>query len=123
MDLRALPKRQMVATGEAILRGLLKTPKTRGGLIAAVKGHGLSKNFVFGFLSEAERSGEVVKLKSREVITYQMATQFRVESPEPSVWPSWLDPRTLPQINGRRVFFGGRPAEQQQQEFPEDECD
>jgi len=115
-----LSNRQVTARGEAVLRSLLRTPKTRKGLIAAVSSSGLTQNFVFGFLSEAERQGEVVKLKAGGVDTYQLSNHFYLEAPAPSVWPDWLDPRTLPAIRGRRVFFAGKPAEEQQQNEAED---
>lgn len=108
-----LSNKQVVARGEAVLRSLLRTPKTRKGLIAAIKGHGLTENFVYGFLSEAERRGEVVKLKAGQVLTYQLSRSFYMEQPEPSRWPQWLDPRSLPAIQSRRIFFAGRPAEEQ----------
>lgn len=117
-----LSLRQRSAHGEAVLRHLLRTPKTRKGLIAAVKSSGLTENFVYGFLSEAERRGEVVRLKAGSTDTYQLSSRFHAEEPQPSEFPSWLDPRTLPVICNRRIFLGGRPAEEEQQvEDAEDE--
>lgn len=115
--------RQRTLQGEAVLRALLRSPKTRDGLIAAVAGKGLSKHFVFGFLSVAVRDGEVVRVRTGKVETFQLAERFSVEEPAPGVWPTWMDPRTLPVVCSRRIFLTGRPAEEQPMFRMEETCD
>lgn len=93
---------------ERILRALLKTPKTRAGLIAAVSVKGvITKHFVFGWLAERRRDGTLVVLKSMGENWYQVAPDSVQEIPSLSVYPSWLDPRALPISSGRVVAVDG----------------
>lgn len=93
---------------ERTLRLLLKTPKTRGGLIAAVaKGH-VSRNFVFGWLAERRRDGTVTTHKSSGIVMYQIVEQEVKEVPKESPYPVWLDPRSLPVADGRAVYINGK---------------
>jgi len=96
-----------VRRAEIVLTRLLKTPKTRNGLVAAVTSRKITRNFVFGWLANQVVSGDVVKLKSGTVITYQIKGTVILENPALSGFPSWLDPRTLPAVAERKVFIDG----------------
>ena len=101
-------KASQLRKAERILRALLRTPKTRAGLIAAVSVGGVtSKHFVFGWLAERRRDGTLVMLKSMGENWYQVAPDSVQEVPSLSVYPSWLDPRTLPVSSGRIVAVDG----------------
>ena len=96
-----------VRQANKVLLALLKTPKTRPGLIAAVSSDSISRNFVFGWLIEQVRSGVVVKLKSSHHITYQVAVTLSEEQPRAGMFPNWLEPRILPVLATRRVYIDG----------------
>lgn len=102
-----------VTKARQVLSALLRTPKTRSGLVAAVKTAQISKHFVFGFLSEGVLNGTLTLHKSVGSDLYQLTSHFHTEVPAPSEYPSWLDPRTLPGASQRRVFFNGKPAAEQ----------
>lgn len=106
---------------EQLLWRLLRTPKTRNGLIAAVSNNQITRNFVYGFLSEQITGGKVVKLKSGEQVLYQASGYVIKEQPRAGTFPEWLEPRTLPDTEHRRVFLNGRPIEEQQGIDDEDE--
>lgn len=96
-----------VRRAEIVLTRLLKTPKTRNGLVAAVTSKKISRNFVFGWLANQVVSGGVIKLKSGMLITYQIKGEVILENPALSEFPSWLDPRSLPVVSERKVFVDG----------------
>lgn len=96
-----------VRKAELVLTRLLKTPKTRNGLVAAVTSKMISRRFVFGWLANQVVSGGVVKLKSSNVVTYQIKGTVITENPALSGFPSWLDPRALPAVAERKVFIDG----------------
>lgn len=100
-------KAAQVRQAERTLLGLLRTPKTRTGLIAAVKSKVISEHFVYGFLAEGRNSGELVTFKSGRQLMYQVAAPTVAEVPEASVYPSWLDPRALPIATSRLVVIDG----------------
>jgi hypothetical protein len=94
---------------ETLLLGLLKTPKTRAGLIAAaITNPGITRNFVYGWLSEAGRTGLVAMLKSTNPVQYQRTDCVVAEKPAESGFPPWLEPRVLPNVDRRRVFIDGK---------------
>lgn len=95
---------------EKLLLALLRTPKTRAGLIAAAQTKGVTQNFVYGWLSLAQRDGTVTMLKSVNPVQYQVTSSVVIEKPAESLWPTWLEPRSLPDARGRRVFIDGRPV-------------
>lgn len=103
-----------VRTAEAVLMGLLKTPKTRNGLVAAVTSRMISRRFVFGWLANQVVSGGLVKLKSGSVVTYQVKGRTIQEVPVTSTYPSWLDPRFVPAISERKVFIDGKQVDPDQ---------
>jgi len=96
-----------VRKAEATLKRLLKTPKTRNGLVAAVASQAISKRFVYGWLANKVLSGEVVRLKSAGTFTFQLKGTVIVETPCFKGFPTWLDPRTIPVVRGRKVFIDG----------------
>lgn len=96
-----------VRKAELVLTRLLRTPKTRKGLVAAVTSRMISKNFVFGWLSNQVVSGGVIRLKSSYAVTYQIKGPAVQENPALSEFPSWLDPRTLPVVSECKVFIDG----------------
>lgn len=110
-------RQQRRAAADKVLRGLLRTPKTRIGLIA---GAGMGKNFVYGWLSEAMRRGDVVSFKSSGIqLLYQMAECVVHEVPSTqSDYPPWLEPRVLPTFGERRVFVDAQDVRFKQ---PDDE--
>lgn len=101
---KASQLRQAVRT----LKALLRTPKTRPGLIAAVTNSAISRNFIFGWLAEGRRDGTLTVHKSAGVLMYQVAEVIINEIPSGSAYPSWLDPRALPISTGRTVVVDGK---------------
>lgn len=90
------------------MRRLLRTPKTRAGLIAAVASK-VSRNYVYGWLSERRADGTVTVLKSAgKDPLYQITTCVVIETASAGVFPSWMEPRCLPMAQGRDVFVNGR---------------
>jgi hypothetical protein len=103
-------RKERRAAAEKMLLALLRTPKTRAGLVAAACTHeGISKNFVYGWLVEAGRSGVVTMLRSVNPVQYQATDSIVVERPAESGYPAWLEPRTLPTSIGRHVVINGKP--------------
>lgn len=100
-------KAGQLRAADKMLRALLRTPKTRGGLVAAVKSAQISRNYVFGWLSERRRDGSVTKLRSSTTVMYQIASHVVCEVPAESVYPSWLDPRALPVSTNRTAYIDG----------------
>lgn len=107
-------KAGQLRAAEKTLRGLLRTPKTRNGLVAAVcKGH-ISRNFVYGWLAERRRDGTVTTLKSGVTVAYQITAHVVIEVPKESVYPTWLDPRALPMAASRAIHIDGKIVEQKE---------
>jgi hypothetical protein len=104
---KANSKAGKIRAAEAILRGLLRTPKTRGGLVAAVTTNAISRNFVFGWLSDKTRDGTVTTLKSGDSVMYQITKHVIEEVPSISLYPSWLDPRILPMAIKASLYIDG----------------
>lgn len=94
-----------------VLRALLRSPKTRAGLVAAVSSRKISRQFVIGWLTEKQRTGHVVLLKSGANVTYQLSSTFHVERPDEGAYPSWLEPRSLPDVSARQAYINGIRAE------------
>lgn len=101
-------RRSVVRKADSLLSGLLRTPKTRAGLIAAISGTGVSKNFLYGWLTDQVRTGKVAALKSAKPVSYQMAGLVIQERPPEGVYPLWLEPRFLPETSARRAYFDGK---------------
>lgn len=99
-----------VRRAEKVLLALLRTPKTRSGLIAAVSGDSISRRYVFGWLSERSRTGLVVALKSGTSVTYQLAAHCITERPFEGQYPAWLDPRSIPGTTKTQAYLDGKPV-------------
>lgn len=93
-----------------MLTALLRTPKTRPGLIAAVNGEGISRNYVYGWIAAGLRDGSLTVLKSTTHLMYQDSKFVVLESPSQGIYPTWLEPRGLPPMVGRRIYIDGRPV-------------
>ena len=99
-----------IRAAHATLNALLRTPKTREGLVAAAKSRGVTANFVYGYLAQNTRMGAVVELKSTDPIKYQLALHAAAERPGQGQYPSWLEPRALPAHQTTTVFLDGVKA-------------
>ena len=112
MAKRPVSKASEIRAADNLLRRLLSTPKTRPGLIAAVTAScQVSKNFVFGWLSENVRNGTVTVLKAsvgRQ--KYQITVHGVVEVASKGTFPTWMEPRALPIALCREVFISGQPT-------------
>ena len=102
MKKRATPKK-VIAAATARLHGLLKSPKTKEGLNAALADLDLSIHFLSGWLSREMKAGRVMqahrKFEGRD--QYVMCCT-PVEPPNfESVYPAWLDCRNLPAYDRR----------------------
>lgn len=104
---KPLSKAAQIRQAERVLLSLLRTPKTREGLVAAVRSQTISRNYVFGFLSEGRNNGTLVTHKSGQYVMYQVAVAIVEERPVASDYPSWLDPRSLPTSSARLVVVDG----------------
>ncbi|MBT2325537.1 hypothetical protein J7E62_24695 [Variovorax paradoxus] len=100
-------KASKIRRAKALLEGLLRAPKSQAGLIAAAQTKGVSRNFVYGWLTNAVRTGEVVQHKSADPPTYQSAATAAAEKPAAGDYPSWLEPRGLPAFTARTAFIDG----------------
>lgn len=107
-----------------VLGQLLRTPKSRAGLIAAVKNRVISKNFVYGWLTDQCRTGKVTVLKTGQTLMYQATSWVPAEKPVEGFYPAWLEPRSIPLSASRRVFLDGREvnADDPQREEQEEEA-
>lgn len=103
-------RKSVVRRVDALLLRLLRTPKTRPGLIAAVSGSGVSRNFLYGWLTAQVRLGAVTELKSTRPASYQVSTLVIAERPPAGTYPTWLEPRILPETSARIAYFNGKPA-------------
>lgn len=99
-----------------ILRALLRSPKTKEGLAAAVADQGLSKAAVDGWLTLALDAGEVLTVSSaispsrvtRHTRLYVLAGQEVQVIQPPSIFPAWMDPTIrFPEYLSRRVYRSG----------------
>lgn len=117
-------RKKAVEGAKYTLTCLLRNPKSRAGLIAAVRSELIGRNFVYGWLTEECRAGRVTVLKAGHSVTYQLTSCIPRESPVPSPYPNWLDPRALPLSDTRHVYLDGRevnPDDPQREEDPEEE--
>lgn len=108
-------RRQIAKQAEQTLNALLRTPKTRDGLIAAVSGNSITRNFVYGWLSNQVRVGSVTVHKSSDPFTYQLTVHTYTETPGEGVFPVWLEPRWLPTATPGRVYIDGRAVGTEQE--------
>jgi hypothetical protein len=116
---RATPKGTLVRAARR-LSALLKTPKTKRGMAAAVSDLALSQWFVSGWLSREMKAGRVIEVhqRVRGQKLYVLATT-QVEPPKvDTIYPAWLCPQEVPQYASRRYCANLDPfdPEKQQQE-------
>jgi hypothetical protein len=107
-----------------MLVALLKSPKTRRGLCASVAGLGLTNRYVWGWLAVEVREGRVmlVQTPSQKEPLYIMATAvIDPEEMEPSIYPSWMEPRRVPRFTSRRFIASLDFAKQQEESEPRHE--
>ena len=102
--------RQRAQSVDRLLRALLRSPKTRQGLVAALSDRGLSESVVDGWLAQSLAAGLVAKARCGETDTFLYVLSGR-EARLPgkdTCLPVWLDPPiTLPEYSQRRVYRGG----------------
>lgn len=104
-------RREQVRQATKVLQALLRTPKSRAGLIAATTKAKITRNFVYGWLTEQVRTGLVVQLKSTNPPMFQRAEFVAQELPAAGSFPSWLEPRALPMVGAApRVYISGQLA-------------
>ena len=113
---KPLSKAAQARQAEKVLTALLRTPKTRDGLVAAVKTKTISRNYVYGFLAEGRRRGALTTLKSGRSVMFQITQSVVEEKPVASMYPSWLDPRALPTSTSRLVVVDGGIVKRREKE-------
>lgn len=93
------------AQADAIVRKLLRTVKTRQGLIALAAQHGLTRNWVYGWLAWAEQSGLVTCVKKGKNPQYVLCAASDWRPPQGvAPYPGWLCPKAAPiAYTGKRV--------------------
>lgn len=111
---RAAASTEQIKAMERMLLALLRKPRTRPGLIAAASSKSspgarpLSRNFVYGWVTERTRDGTITATKSAGQVWYQVTSYTVERAPDSnSVYPNWLDPRGLPEIKSRLVMTDG----------------
>ena len=107
---RSVGFRQRAQSVDRLLRALLRSPKTRQGLAAALADRGLSESVVDGWLAQSMAAGVVAKARHGETDTYlYVLSGCEARLPrQGSALPAWLDPSiTLPEYSQRRVYRGG----------------
>lgn len=95
------------AQADAIVRKLLRTVKTRQGLIALAAQHGLTRNWVYGWLAWAEQSGLVTCVKKGKNPQYVLCAASDWRPPQGvAPYPGWMCPKAVPiAYVGRRVHL------------------
>ena len=104
----------------ARLTALLKSPKTRAGLIAAVADLGVDEWFVQGWLSSEVTAKRVIKVfmhRDNAEMFVHCTTPTEVVARN-SNYPSWLEPSRVPVYGERRLYsLGmGQPVQPEEQE-------
>lgn len=102
------------------LTALLKSPKTRAGLIAAVADLGVDEWFVQGWLSAEVTAKRVIKVfmhRDKVEMFVHCTTPTEVVGRD-SNYPSWLEPSGVPVYGERRLYsLGmGQPVQPEEQE-------
>ena len=92
---------------DEVLTGFLRKPRSRGALEAMASEQAFPKQYVASWLINEVREGRVIKHKSAEGNLYSVDLGYVREEPEPSEYPDWLDPRSLPVTRTRTLYVGG----------------
>ena len=94
----------------SLLLGFLRKPRSLPSIEALASRKKVKPWFVVAWLSQKEREGLIIRLVSDTVTLYALNQGVVHEVPEPSIYPSWLDPRTLPISRGRTICIAGAVA-------------
>lgn len=102
------------------LNALLKSPKTRAGLVAAVADLGCDEWFVQGWLSTEVTAKRVIKvyMHRENVEMFVHCTVPHEIVGRATDYPSWLEPAKVPVYGERRLYsLGmGQPVQPEQEE-------
>jgi hypothetical protein len=104
--------------GIKTLTALLRSPKTKAGLVAAVSTLDLPEAFVQGWLAAEIASKKVIKVRLLQAQQEMFALSSVVAdiNPQPSEFPSWLEPRHVPEYRGRSLHTFDIAGQEQQKE-------
>lgn len=103
----AKPSPKYIKDHEHILRGFLQKPRSKKALESLAVRHGWSVRSTVGWVNQQVREGRVTQHQTGGEVLYQAEVSAFVEIPLPSVYPRWLDPRTLPVCRSRLVYREG----------------
>lgn len=118
-----MSKAQLTSKAIKRLQSLLRSPKTRAGLVAAVQDLGLTEWHVQGWLSVEVTAKRVVKVfvhrQEGEMFVHCSVPHEIVG--RPTDYPRWLEPAGVPPYDDRRVYSLGmsQPTNQEEQEQEE----
>jgi hypothetical protein len=125
MKKRATPKKTLDKAA-ARLTALLRSPKPKAGLVAAVKDLGLTHHFVSGWISREVKADRVmpVHYKAAEDKHYVLCDAPAPDDtqPPPSAYPSWMEPRSVPRYAQRRLCANLDPSNTQQEQEESESC-
>ena len=103
---------------ERLLRGLLRSPKTRKGLFAAVAAQGYTRNWVYGWLASALYTGLIVVHRGGRDPQYVLASEDDLHVHDSTAaYPAWMCPKPPPPFAARRVYRLGDDSPVPQQEL------
>lgn len=109
------------ATANKRLTALLRSPKTKSGLVAAVADLGFDEWFVQGWLSHQLQTKQVLRthVHGEHEELFVVCSAPRDVAPVGSAFPAWLMPRAVPPFVDRCVYSLGVgasvPKEKQQE--------
>lgn len=91
---------------ERTMRSLLRTPKTRSGLFAVAKKHGVGRNWVYGWVANAEASNIVRRIggTSKDPLYVIASAEALIVSAGKADYPSWMSPPPPPPYLRRKVY-------------------
>lgn len=104
MKKRATSKKDLEQANSTLF-ALLRSPKSKAGLRAAVAGQGLSIHFITGWLSQQMKEGTVIPVQQVQGadLMYVLGGAPALPEATPTKYPAWLEPRALPQFKERRL--------------------
>lgn len=117
---RGRPRKNPNAKAGARLTALLRSPKTRAGLVASVADLGLDEWFVQGWLSTEVTAKRVIKVymhREKVEMFVHCSTPHEVVG-RTTNYPSWLEPAKVPVYSDRRLYsLGmGQPVQLEEQD-------
>lgn len=109
---------------EQVMLQLLRTPKTRSGLYAASRAHGLSRHWIRGWVSNAEMTGVICTARGGRNPQYVLATEAgNKPSPLLAILPDWMCPKPPPPYGERRIYrLTDASAVPQEQKIKDAKC-